>query len=183
MILDYKELIKNPEKALEMARNCPFVEPYIYDLDLRILCAKLIGDLGDKEDVKDLLKMIHLDKKDSTEFEIRSNRYYRAALLEAIVKLEPKSSLKIQKILDKELEPYIVATVISLPTFIISEEDLIRWFNIKELKEARNEIMNKLATLPRTTKIEEFFIDFLINDEADNHELTKIANEVLNSKA
>ena len=166
---------ERPQKAAELARNLLLS----MDIDIRMEALYILGNRGKKEDLNDLLEFVNLNINDEIELMLRSDIYYRAALLEAIIKIEPKKSDLVTQILDKELEPYIINSVLRVALFSIPENVLIKWSNIPKLNESKAEIFNKLMSLPRTKNIEDFFVNFLINDDGLYPDLTVIANNAL----
>jgi hypothetical protein len=156
------------------------------DVDVAIAAAFAVRDFGDASDVPRLISMV--DRWDYDRV--------RAAVLDAIVTLDPGKAEYALEVAgrrhdDDEFfdDDYVMASVLSRLAEVLPDDSpdlegqLLAWAADSRLTPTQLEsVYRRLAVLPRTPRVEEFFVDFCVRDDGANRELTRIVDEALREK-
>ena len=165
-----------------LAGVVPVARRHIHSADRFVAtsAAYVLGGVGDPSDVELLAKATAKP----------TDVYHLAALLEAIVMGAPeRGDWALQFAADRPVRlegnflsaAVIVALVHCLPDDAPGLEDrLLEWAADERLvPEQRYDVFYRLAAVPRTERIEDFFVAFYSSDDGDHPELTEIVNEAL----
>lgn|GEM_PF-6608036 len=152
------------------------------DPSFAIAAASVLQDLGDATDVERLVDVVPA----------AIDHFHLAAILDAIVTLDGSMADVALRaaVVQPEREDfdsdYVYASVItrlseSLPMDSPKlEQSLFGWANDSRLSVVQKErIYRRIAALPRSKGVEDFFVDYCINDDGSNPNLTTIVNDAL----
>lgn len=148
--------------------------------------AAVIQQFGDASDVAPLLERA----------ESPHDHYELAAMLEAIVALEPALEEKVLAIAGRRHDDryfdddYATAAIVTYLSTVLPEDSpglqhrLLNWAidgRLSPVQRAR--VFQRLSRMPRTQAIEDFFVAFCVNDDGRKPDLRKIVDDALRANA
>ena len=144
--------------------------------------AEVLQEMGDASDVSLLLDVV----------EDAIDRYHLAAILEAIVTLDPARSEYALEAAGRwrcdrfSVGNYVLASVIARVSEVVRddwpnlEDRLLDWASNSSLSPGDLEpVYRRLSALPRTERIEDFFVEFCVRDDGAQPNLKNIVHEAL----
>ena len=170
-----------------LAEIVPIARKYVDDGEPFVAASAVavLGELGDASDIPRLLALV----------DDVSDRYLLAAVLCAVVAIDVSRAEEVLGIADRDSDrdgfdnDYVAAAVMLQILDVLPDDSpeletrLLNWANDKRFDPSqRDRVFKRMAEVPRTKRIEDFFVDFTINDDGLYPELTKIVEDALRER-
>ncbi len=184
---DSTEIVELVDEAgrRRLAELVPIAREYVDDGDpfVSTSAVTVLGELGDAYDIPRLLAAVDnvLD------------HYFLAAVLCSVVTLDVSRADEVLEIAGRDYDrdgfdndyvsAEVMTTILEVSPFDSPEFEsrLFDWVNYRRLDPSqRARIFKRMAEVPRTDRIENFFVEFTVNDDGLYPDLTEIVRSVLN---